>query len=115
MPEDKLSELVQGAIREIAARIGPNEVFTATVATEKGIKIIVTRQDKVTFFQAFVAITWFPILATIITIYLWSKDRNTVVIRYAAEHLTITATGIFAAWMLATWLMIRLFRYVRQS
>ena len=115
MSPDRLSELVEGTVREIASRVGPNESLTATIALKKGINITVTRQDKITFWQGFIAITWFPILATIITVYLWSKDQNTVVIRYAAEHLVITATGIFAAWMLATWLMIRLFRYIRKS
>lgn len=115
MQPDRLSELIEGTLREIASRVGSNETLTAEVAVEKGIKITVTRQDKVTFWQGFIAITWFPILATIITTFLWSRDKNTVVIRYATEHLAVTATGIFAAWIVAAWLMIWLFRYIRKS
>ncbi len=114
MQPDKLSELFGNAtLQEIIQCVGPDETVTVQIAREKGIKV--TRRRGITFWQAFIAITWFPVLAVIITLILWSRDQNSVAIRYAAEHLTITATGIFAAWVVASGLMIWLFRYIRNS
>jgi hypothetical protein len=113
---DRLSELFEKAtLDEIVRSVGPDESVTIRrIADEKGIKV--TRQRNITFWQAFVAITWFPVLATVITLVIWSRDPNSsVVVRYAAGHLAITATGIFAAWVVASGLMIWLFRYIRRS
>jgi hypothetical protein len=111
---DRLSELFdKTTVRDIIDCVGPNETVTIKIARERGVTV--KRQPNITFWQAFVAITWFPVLGALITAFLWSRDQNNVVIRYAAEHLSVTATGIFAAWLVAIWLMIRLFRYVRNS
>lgn len=116
MRPDRLSELFgEATLEEIVRIAGRDESVTIRqIAGAKGINV--TRQSNITFWQAFAAITWFPVLATIITIVIWSKDpNNSVVVRYATEHLAITATGIFAAWALASGLMIWLFRYIRKS
>lgn len=114
MQPDKISELFgKATLSEIIQCVGPDETLTVQIAREKGIKV--TRRRGITFGQAFLAVSWFPILAVIITLFLWSRDQNSVAIRYATQHLTITATGIFAAWVVASGLMIWLFRYIRNS
>ena len=117
MQPDRLSELFpEKSIQQIAHELGRNEtIIFKQIAIKEGIKITVSRQQNITFWQAFAAITWFPVLATAIAIVLWSKDQNSVVVRYATDHLAITATGIFAAWIVASALMIGLFRYIRNS
>jgi hypothetical protein len=112
---DKLSEIIRGPIGDAASKLGKNESLTCQVAEREGIKITVTRQDKITFWQAFAAVTWFPVLVAFLTAYLWDKDQNGVIIHYVRDHLTITATGIFAAWLVGTGLVFVLFRYIRQS
>ena len=117
MQPDRLSELFPNKnIQQIAQELGPNETIVfEQIARKEGIKFRMSRQSNITFWQAFAAITWFPILATVIAIVLWKEDQNSVVVRYATDHLAITATGIFAAWIVASALMIGLFRYIRNS
>lgn len=111
---DRLSELFgKTTLKELIDSVGPDESVTIKVAQKEGIKV--TRQRNITFWQTVFAISWFPILAAIITSVLWERDKNSVVIRYAADHVSVTASGLIAAWLLAFWLMIRLFRYVRDS
>jgi hypothetical protein len=112
---DRLSELVQGTLQDAAAKLGKNESLTYDIATKNGVKITVARQDKITFWQAFIGVTWFPILMAFLTAFLWSRDQNGVIIHYVRDNLAITATGIFAGWILAMVLVFGLFRYLRNS
>jgi nitrate reductase NapE component len=101
-------------MQEIIQCVGEGESVTIRIAREEGIKV--TRQRNITFWQAFLAMSWFPVLAVGIIVFLWSKDQNnSVVIRYTTEHLVVTATGIVAGWVLATGLIVWLFRYIRNS
>ena len=115
MDRDRLSEFVKGTIQDAVEKLGKNESLTFHIAEEKGVKITVARQDKITFWQAFAAVTWFPILMAILTAFLWSQDQNGVIIHYVRDNLAITATGIFAGWILAMVLVFGLFRYLRNS
>lgn len=114
MKPDRLSELFRDvSFQEIVDLVGPDETVEIRIAREKGIKL--TRRPNITFWQAVIAVTWFPILGAVIAAFLWSRDQNSVVIRYATEHLSVTVTGLFGAWLLSGLLMARLFRYIRNS
>lgn len=115
MEPDKLSEFVRGSLQDAVAKLGKNESITWHIAEGKGVKMTLARQDKITFWQAFVAVTWFPILVALLTAFLWSRDQNGVIIHYVRQNLTVTATGIFAGWILAMVLVFGLFRYMRNS
>jgi hypothetical protein len=112
---DRLSEFVQGSITEAVQTLGRNESITWHIAEKEGIKITVARQDKITFWQAFLTATWFPILVAGLAAFLWSRDQNSVVIHYVRDNLTVTATGLFAGWILSMVVVVYLFRYIRNS
>ena len=114
MRPDRLSELFKGNLSEIIKHVGPNETLIVRELAEKE-GISVTRHTHITFWQALLACSWFPILLAFLTVYIWSKDENKVVVQYVYGHWAITATGIFAGWLLATALTVYLFRYVRNS
>jgi hypothetical protein len=112
---DRLSELEDGSLSEIIGKLGRNETITIEFAEKKGIRL--ARRDTITFWQALLAATWFPILLAFLTAYIWTRDPSgsRAVVQLARDHLAITITGMFAGWIVSMGVVVYLFRYIRQS
>lgn len=117
MRRDRLSELVPGSsLAEICEQVKTNERLTVRVLEDKGIKgLTVKRQPTITFWQAFAATTWFPVLVAILSVVIWKLDRSGAVINYVRNNLKITVTGLFAGWIISLVAIAVFFRYIRES
>lgn len=115
MKLDRLSELFPGGLREIVDCVGTNEKVTIEISTKTGIVVKRENVGGITFWQAVFAASWFPILVAVLSTVLWKQDQNSAVIHYATDHLAVTITGLFGAWIVAIVVVVRVFRYIRES
>ena len=113
MKLDRLSELVRGPLADVINRVGSNEKLIVEVIKDK--RIVITKQDTPTFWQAFAVLALMLVLTFGLAFLVFYTGESNVIVQYAKGHLSITVTGFAALWLLATWIAVKLLAYVRKS